>query len=78
MKNDKYEIKQGKYLAFKCAGQERCIRCYKLGNNYSEEMIKSRIENKSKFIFNSQTVSRRPLPINVLVKLKDGRVFILR
>lgn len=70
MRNDKYEIKQGKYLAFKCAGQERYIRCYKLGNNYSEEMIKSRIENKSKFIFNRQTVSRRPLPLDVLLMLK--------
>ena len=73
MKNDKYEIKQGKYLAFKCAGQERYIRCYKLGNNYSEEMIKSRIENKSKFIFNRQTVSRRPLPLDVLLMLKSRK-----
>ena len=73
MKNDKYEIKQGKYLAFKCAGQERYIRCYKLGNNYSEEMIKSRIENKSTFIFNRQTVSRRPLPLDVLLMLKSRK-----
>lgn len=73
MKNDKYEIKQGKYLAFKCAGQERYIRCYKLGNSYSEEMIKSRIENKSKFIFNRQTVSRKPLPLNILLMLKSRK-----
>ena len=73
MKNDKYEIKQGKYLAFKCEGQERYIRCYKLGNSYSEEMIKSRIENKSKFIFNRQTVSRKPLPLNILLMLKSRK-----
>lgn len=70
MRKDNYEIKQGKYLAFKHKGQDRYIRCYKLGTSYSEEMIKNRIENKNKQIYNSQTVSRRPLPINVLVKLK--------
>ena len=70
MRKDNYEIKQGKYLAFKHKGQDRYIRCYKLGTAYSEEVIKSRIENKNKKIYNMQTVSKRPLPINVLVKLK--------
>lgn len=70
MRQDKYEIKQGKYLAFKCLGQERYIRCYKLGTAYSEEIIKSRIENKNKFRYNLQTVGKRPLPLDILVKVK--------
>lgn len=72
MRKDDYEIKQGKYLAFKHKGQDRYIRCYKLGKSYSEEVIKDRINNKNKykFIFNNETVSKRPLPLNVLVKLK--------
>lgn len=73
MKNDKYEIKQGKYLAFKHEGQERYIRCYKLGNNYSEEMIKNRIENKQKFKFNRKTLHKLPLPLNILVMLKSRK-----
>ena len=50
MKKDKYEIKQGKYIAFKFIGQERFIRAYKLGTSYSEEMIKKRIDNVIKDI----------------------------
>ena len=73
MKKDKYEIKHGKYLAFKHAGQDRFIRCYKLGSAYSEEMITSRIEKKQKNIYNSQTVSKRPLPLDVLIKIKSRK-----
>ena len=73
MKKDNYEIKRGKYLAFKHRGQERYIRCYKLGNSYSEEMIKNRIEKKETYKYTSQTVSRRPLPLDVLLKIKSRK-----
>ena len=39
MQEDNYEIKQGKYLAFKNIGSEKFIRTYRLGLNYSEENL---------------------------------------
>lgn len=70
MRKDNYEIKQGKHLAFKHKGQERYIRSYKLGTSYAEENIKSRIEDKARKIFNRETINRKPIPLNILVKLK--------
>jgi len=40
-----YEIKQGKYIAFRPLGKERYSRGYKLGSGYSEAEIRSRIDN---------------------------------
>ena len=39
-----YEIKQGKYISFRAAGQERFTRCKTLGVSYTEEAIKDRIK----------------------------------
>jgi len=36
-------------------------------------MIKNRIEKKEKYKYNSQTVSRRPLPLDVLLMLKSRK-----
>jgi len=41
-----YEIKQGKYIAFRPYGKERFSRGYKLGNEYSYENIRNRTEGK--------------------------------
>ena len=41
-----YEIKQGKYISFRAAGQERFTRLKTLGADYTEEAIKERIEGK--------------------------------
>ena len=38
-----YEIKQGKYISFRAAGQERFTRTKTLGAAYTEEAIKERI-----------------------------------
>ena len=38
-----YEIKQGKYVSFRAAGQERFTRCKTLGAAYTEEAITERI-----------------------------------
>lgn len=40
-----YEIKSGKYISFRAAGQERFIRCKTLGAAYTEEAIKDRIKS---------------------------------
>ena len=41
-----YEIKQGKYISFRAAGQERFTRLKTLGADYTEEAIRERIEGK--------------------------------
>ena len=46
MEHKGYEIKQGKYIAFRPYGKERFSRGYKLGNEYSCQNIKNRIEGK--------------------------------
>lgn len=41
-----YEIKHGKYLAFRPYGKERFSRCYKLGKRYGEDEIRARIDGE--------------------------------
>lgn len=43
-----YTVKKGKHLTFFAPGQEKGTRCYKIGDNYSEEAIRNRIANKYK------------------------------
>ena len=47
-----YEIKQGKYVAFRSKNQQRFTRAKIIGVNYTEERIKDRILNKEKEIGN--------------------------
>lgn len=46
MELEGYEIKRGKHIAFRAPEQNRFTRAKKIGDFYSEEMIKNRIENK--------------------------------
>ena len=45
-----YEIKFGKYIAFKQKNQQRFAIAKTIGDNYTEEKIKERIQNKDKEI----------------------------
>lgn len=47
-----YEIKFGKYIAFKQKNQQRFTRAKTIGANYTEERIKERILNKDKELGN--------------------------
>ena len=47
-----YEIKFGKYIAFKQKNQQRFTRAKTIGDNYTEEKIKERIRNKDKDLCN--------------------------
>lgn len=42
-----YEIKTGKYISFRAAGQERFTRAKTIGENYTEERIKERIAGRN-------------------------------
>ena len=43
MKQQNYEIKDGKHIAFRAEGQERFIRSKSLGTDYTEEQLRNRI-----------------------------------
>jgi len=42
-----YEVKHGKHISFKAVNQERFTRAKTIGSDYSEELIKERIENRA-------------------------------
>ena len=52
MKSCGYEIKQGKYIAFRSKNQQRFTRAKTIGANYTEERMKERILNKDKELGN--------------------------
>lgn len=47
MQEAEYEIKTGKYISFRAAGQERFTRAKTIGENYTEERIKERIAGRN-------------------------------
>lgn len=49
MRDNDYCVKQGKYLAFKHKGDNRFIRVKSIGEDYTEEIIKFRIENPEEY-----------------------------
>lgn len=47
MQDAGYEIKTGKYISFRVEGQERFTRAKTIGENYTEERIKERIQGRN-------------------------------
>ena len=47
MQDAGYEIKPGKYISFRAEGQERFTRAKTIGENYTEERIKERIQGRN-------------------------------
>ena len=47
MQEDGYEIKTGKYISFRAEGQERFTRSKTIGENYTEERIRERIQGRN-------------------------------
>ena len=47
MQDAGYEIKTGKYISFRTEGQERFTRAKTIGENYTEERIKERIQGRN-------------------------------
>lgn len=47
MQDAGYEIKIGKYISFRAEGQERFTRAKTIGENYTEERIKERIQGRT-------------------------------
>ena len=57
-----YEIKTGKYISFRAEGQERFTRAKTIGDNYTEERIKERIQGRGNRKRQMQT-SRRGISL---------------
>ena len=57
-----YEIKIGKYISFRAEGQERFTRAKTIGNNYTEDRIKERIQGRGNRKRQMQT-SRRGISL---------------
>ena len=57
-----YEVKQGKFISFRAPGQERFTRCKTLGEDYTEERIKERIQGRGNRKRQMQT-SRRGISL---------------
>ena len=64
-----YEVKQGKYLAVKPQGMTRFRRCKTLGDMYSDEAIRERIEKEDISFYREQQKEVQP----VLCKCKVRR-----
>lgn len=64
-----YEIKQGKYISFRAAGQERFTRAKTLGAAYTEEAIKERI--KGVYAAKAKTL-RKDKKIRLVVDLENS------
>ena len=47
MREAGYEIKTGKYISFRAEGQERFTRSKTIGENYTEDRIKERIQGRN-------------------------------
>ena len=70
-----YEIKQGKNLTFKSSKFERAIRCNSLKGNYTEEILKKRIEGKFEIEeekISTDNVNYEPPKINLLVDIENN------
>ncbi len=79
-----YEVKHGKYLAFRPYGKERFSRCYKLGEGYSEEEIRARIDGEKsiyiapvKMDTYRQKLHSRVLPMPDFIKQYWRRMYSL-
>ena len=62
METQGYEVKQGKFISFRAPGQERFTRCKTLGEDYTEERIKERIQGRGNRKRQMQT-SRRGISL---------------
>ena len=75
MKGLGYEIKQGKNLTFKSSKFERAVRCNSLKGNYTEEILRKRIDGKFEVEeekIMADKVKYEPPKINLLVDIENN------
>lgn len=60
-----YKIKYGKHISVKLPGMDRVRRLYKLGENYSEERIRERIETETIGSFEREPIINQPRIVGI-------------
>lgn len=65
MEQQKYDIKRGKFISFRADGQERFTRAKTLGENYTEENIRSRILNKEQDLLGKKPTASKNQIIDI-------------
>ena len=73
MKDKGFEIKNGKHIAFKGAGQQKFIRLRSLGDGYSEDEIKDVIGGKAIHSPKPKQEKKVDLLIDIQAKLNEGK-----
>jgi hypothetical protein len=77
LKDDGYEIKSGKQLSFRCAGQKRFLRMDTLGDGYALDDLLAVLKGEKSHTPRKKTVapaqSRLQLAIDIQAKLKEGK-----
>lgn len=74
LRNKGYEVKQNKYFAVKPPGLSRYRRCYRLGEEYSEERIRERIIKEDLKFYQETHTEARILKVLVPYHLKRAKL----
>ena len=70
MKEQGYEIKQGKNIAFKSKEQKKFIRLRSLGDEYQEEQIRDILGGKKEHTPTKKKAQSKPEKVNLLIDLQ--------
>lgn len=76
MRQQGYEIKQGKYISFRAAGQERFTRAKTLGADYTEQALCKRISDQVRYHMtqkSSQHIGAIQRLVDIQAKLEAGK-----
>lgn len=69
-----YEIKDGAHLSIRPPGMSRFRRVYSLGDGYSEEAIRDRIESENLMTYQNRDKTMRILRVNIPYHLKRAKL----
>ena len=69
-----YEIKNGAHLSIRPPGMSRFRRVYSLGDGYSEEAIRDRIESENLMTYQNRDKTMRILRVNIPYHLKRAKL----
>lgn len=70
MRAEGYEVKRGKYLAFRAPGQERFTRSHRLGDAYTMDALRERSESRRSYAASKKFPLRDRRNINLLIDIQ--------
>jgi hypothetical protein len=69
-----YEVKQNKYFAIKPPGLSRFRRCYRLGDDYTEERLRERIASENLKLYQEKHPEARIVKVLIPYRLKRAKL----